>query len=193
MRLAGLKSVLFGVSALLVMGAFTGCENPFDPLGKSDKIEGLTYIDFSATWERWDSDPQGDGLVVSLTYSNEFGDSLSFNDKSHKVVIEFWTQKDLSAGTEPTPRAATIVKDKLFYTKTIDFENSDDEIRIPIEAYYQALVAAFPASDDAAPDFAGFMVVRVFPPQQYPRTELLVAQPDVVFFVPEEAENTPNL
>jgi hypothetical protein len=185
MRPTRLKRIFLGAVALLAMGVFAGCENPFDPLEESDKIQGLTYIDFSATWERWDSDPQGDGLVISLSYANEFGDTLSFHDKPHEVVIEFWTQKD--QGAEATPPASYLVKDQLFYSKTIEYSNSDDEIRIPIEAYYQAYLAAAPVDDK------GFMQVRVFPPQQYPRTELLVAQPDVIFFVPEAAEDTPNI
>jgi hypothetical protein len=185
MRPAGFKSALFGVVALLMAGAFAGCENPLDPLDKSDKIQGLTYIDFSASWERWDSDPQGDGLLVTLTYSTEFGDSLSFNNKPHKVVIEFWTEKDKNDGVEgASPYQA---KDQLFFSKTIEFSNSDDDIRIPIEAYYQALQSAAPV------DYAGFMVVKVFPPEQYPRTELMVAQSGVVFFVPEESEDEPTL
>jgi hypothetical protein len=185
MRRVRFKSMLFGAIALFLAGAFAGCENPFDPINKSDKIEGLTYIDFSSTWERWDSDPQGDGLVVTLSYSNEFGSSLAFHDKPHKVVIEFWTQKDKNEGVEGGSSYMTM--DKLFFSKTIEFSNSDDDIRIPIEAYYQAMQAAAPV------DYTGFMQVRIFPPEQYPRTELVVAQPDVVFFVPETAEATPNL
>jgi hypothetical protein len=183
MRLPGFKSALFAALALLMAGVFAGCENPFDPLDKSDKIEGLTYVDFSATWERWDSDPQGDGLVVSLSYYNEFGDSLAFHDKPHKVVIEFWTQKDKNEGVEGS--SSYLMKDQLFFSKTIEFSNSDDDIRIPIEAYYQALQAAAPV------DYTGFINVRVFPPQQYPRTELVVAYSDKVFYEPEVAEDQP--
>lgn len=185
MRLAGFKSVLFGVVALFMAGVFPGCENPLDPIDKSDKIEGLTYVDFTAGWERWDSDPQGDGLLVTLSYSNEFGDSLAFHDKPHEVVIEFWTQKNQNEGDEEA--SEYLVKDELFFSKTIEFSNSDDDIRIPVEAYYQALQTAAPV------DYTGFMSVRIYPPQQYPRTELLVSQPGVVFFVPETAEETPNL
>ena len=58
MRLAGLRSSLFGAVALLLAGAVAGCDNPFDPLNKSDKIQGLTYFDFAATQEHWDSDPE---------------------------------------------------------------------------------------------------------------------------------------
>ena len=175
--------------ALLMAGAFAGCENPFDPLDKSDKIEGLTYIDFSAGWERWDSDPQGDGLLVTLTYSNEFGDSLAFHDKPHKVVIEFWTQKDKNEGVEGS--SSYLMKDQLFFSKTIEFSNSDDDIRIPIEAYYQAMVAAAPSSTPDSVDWTGFVNVRVFPPEQYPRTELVAAYSDQVFYEPEVAEDQP--
>jgi len=185
MRRANFKSVLFGVLALFMVGAFTGCENPFDPLDKSDKIEGLTYIDFTAGWDRWDSDPQGDGLLVTLSYSNEFGEQLAFHDKPHEVVIEFWTQKDKNEGVEGS--TAYLQMDQLFFSKTITFSNSDDDIRIPIEAYYQALQAAAPL------DNKGFMQVRVFPPQQYPRTELVVAQSDVEFYLPETGQDVPNI
>ena len=185
MRLAELKSVLFGVIALFMAGAFTGCENPFDPLDKSDKIEGLTYVDFTAAWDRWDSDPYGDGLLVTLSYSNEFSETLSFHDKPHEVVIEFWTQKDRNEGIEGSD--AYIEKDQLFFSRTFQFSNSDDDIRIPIEAYYQALQAAAPVDDK------GYMLVRVFPPEQYPRMELVVAQSDVQFYVPETGDEIPNI
>jgi hypothetical protein len=185
MRLASFKSLLFGVCTLFMAGAFLGCENPFDPISKSDKIQGLTYIDFTAAWERWDSDPQGDGLLVTLSYSNEFGESLAFHDKPHKVIIEFWTQKNKNEGVEGS--SAYIVKDQLFFSKTITFSNSDDDIRIPVEAYYQALQAAAPENN------TGFVQVRVFPPEQDPRTELVVAQSDVEFYVDETGEDIPNI
>ena len=89
MRLAGLRSLLFLVVAIAVAGAIAGCDNPFDPLKSSDKIQGLSYFDFSATQEHWDSDPEWDGLQITLNYYNEFGDTLSFHDKSHKITDRF--------------------------------------------------------------------------------------------------------
>jgi hypothetical protein len=183
------KSMLFGAMALLMAVAFAGCENPFDPLDKSDKIEGLTYVDFTAALERWDSDPQMDGLLVTLSYSNEFGDSLAFHDKPHKVVIEFWTQKDKNEGEEGS--STYYIKDQLFFSKTIEFSNSDDDIRIPIEAYYSSIPADLFGTDGIA---AGMVIVRVFPPQEYPRRELIVAQGGddaVTLYDPEKVQDQP--
>lgn len=187
MRHAGRGSWLFGALALLAVVAFGGCQNPFDPIGKSEKIQGLSYVDFGATWDRWDADPQYDGISIAMDYFNEFGDSLSFHDKPHDVVIEMWSQKDI--GTVESPFKA---KDKLIFSRTIDYSNSDDDIRIPIEAYYQAVQDANIA-DETTGEAKGYMVVRVFPPLEYPRPELLVAAVDVVFFKPETAEDVPNL
>lgn len=187
MRPAGLKSLVFGALALFAAGVLPGCENPLDPLDKSDKIEGLTYIEAQTTWEAWDSDPEADGVMVSLTYNNEFGDSLEFHDKSHEVVIEFWTQQEISTG-ETTTRLA---QDELFFSKTIKFSNSEDDIRIPIEAYSDLIPLA--AFDEGGEANNVFVIVRVFPPQEYPRTELYVAEADVVIFQPIEAEGVPNL
>jgi hypothetical protein len=192
MRLAGFKSALFGAIALVMLGAGAGCENPFDPLGETGKIEGLTYIDFSAGWDRWDSDPYGDGLVVTLSYSNEYGDGLAFHDKSHKVVIEFWTQKDRNADVDGAT-TSYMVMDKLFYSKTIQFSNSDDDIRIPIEAYYDQMMSVEPdqSTEDTPWDFTGFIRIRVFPPEQYPRTELVVAMSGQTFYEPPKGEEEP--
>ena len=63
MRLTRRSFLLLGAFALLALTTLPGCENPFDPLDKSPKIQGLTFIDFSLTWDRWDSDPQFDGVV----------------------------------------------------------------------------------------------------------------------------------
>jgi hypothetical protein len=168
---------LFGAVALLSVFAVAGCQNPLDPIDKSDKIQGLTWVEINdASLDRWDSDPELDGMIVTLSYKNEFGDELSFHDKPHKVVIEFWTQKDL--GTE---ESSYLTRDQLFFSKTIEYENSDDSIRIPIEAYYGALGNVFDFSD-AAEDFTGMVVVTVYPPQEDPRPSLLVALDGVVFY-----------
>ena len=95
----------------------------------SDKIQGLTYFDFSATQEHWDSDPEWDGLQITMNYYNEFGDTLSFHDKPHKIQIEFWSQKSGRLD------AAGRYEDSFLTSKTVEFSNSDDFIRIPIEFY----------------------------------------------------------
>ncbi len=189
MRLSGFKSLLFGAIALLFVGAFTGCENPLDPLDKSDKIQGLSYFDFSATWDRWDSDAEYDGVVISLDYYNEYGDSLSFHDKPHSVVIEFWSQVDTGEQDENGAIANSFwEQDVLLFSTTVEYSNSDDSIRIPIESYYQEVESQLEETLEAT----GFIVVRVFPPQEYPRQELVVAYPDMTFFKPETAETSPN-
>jgi hypothetical protein len=190
MRLAGSKLLLFLAVAFLAAGS--GCENPFDPLNTSDKIQGLTYFDFAATQEHWDSDPEWDGVQITMSYYNEFGDSLSFHDKKHKVQIEFWSQKT----SDTTPPVTS--RDKLLITKTVDFSNSDDLIRIPVEYYYSSLPAPVTTTTTASigktraaatftEPVTGYLLVRVFPPQEYPQKELVFLQGDVEFFTPEEA------
>ncbi len=186
MRLAGRRSLLLGALALLASSLFVGCDNPIDPLDKSAKIQGLSYIDFSATWDRWDSDPEYDGILLTLDYKSEFGDGLSFHDKAHDVVVEFWTQ--IESGPDD---AILKSRETLFFSKTIRYSNSDDDIRIPIEAYFSALEGSgIDLADDAGAKV--FMVVRVFPPEEFPRTELLVGQPDVIVFKRPTAVDTPN-
>jgi len=176
MRLARLRSLLSLVVFIAIVGAVAGCNNPFDPLKSSDKIEGLTYVDFAAVQEHWDSDPDWDGVQITLSYFNEFSDTLSFHDKSHKVQIEFWSSKD-SSGT-PVIK----VRDKFLTSKTVEFANSDDFIRIPIE-YYGGLIGIDPVTPV---DITGCMVVRIFPPQEYPQKELIAPiQCGVNFFTAE--------
>lgn len=240
MRATGLKFLMLGAMSMLVAGVLAGCENPFDPINKSDKIQGLSYIDFSSTWDRWDSDPEYDGVTISLEYYNEFGNSLNFRDKPHDVVIEFWTTRDTeavdpttttgtttattttttasligrtglwgarsrNAGNAPHSVLGLIVQEKLWFSKTIRYSNSEDDIRIPIEAYARFLPECAPVTttvgagtitttpEPSECEQKGFLLVRAFPPQGYPRPELVVAQPDVIFFKPVIEENTPNL
>jgi hypothetical protein len=191
MRHAVRNSWLFAAFALAALVALGGCQNPLDPISKSDKIQGLSYVDFAPTWERWDADPQFDGLSIGMDYFNEFGDSLAFHDKSHNVVIEMWTQKNTGTTEKPFK-----VKDTMFFTRTIDYSNSDDDIRIPIEAYYADIPRSLftdPLTGLELTEVKAMMVVRVFPPQEFPRPELLVAQADVTIFKPETAEDVPNL
>jgi hypothetical protein len=194
MRLARLRSLLFWAVAVVMVGAGVGCENPFDPLNKSDKIQGLTYFDFSATQEHWDSDPEWDGVQISMSYYNEFGDALNFHDKPHKIEIEFWSEKSTTAEGSST---AVTSRDKLLITKTVEFSNSDDLIRIPVEYYYSSLPAPSTTTPAAAIGKAraatytepvtGYLLLRVFPPQEYPQKELVFLQAGVEFFTPEEA------
>jgi len=162
MRLAGLRSLLFLIFTVAIAGAVAGCDNPFDPLKSSDKIQGLTYFDFAATQEHWDSDPEWDGLQITINYYNEFGDALSFHDKSHKVQIDIYTES--VTGTAPNQ-----VTTRSFLTsKTVNFSNSDDFIRIPIEYYGGLLEIANPPES-----ITGCLQVRIFPPQESPQRELV--------------------
>lgn len=172
MRQAGLKSLLFWGLAFVVAGVVAGCDNPFDPLQKSDKIQGLTYFDFTATQEHWDSDPEWDGLQISMGYYNEYGDSLSFHDKPHKIQVELWSQKTVGTATN-------IVRDKLLASKTVEYSNSDDFIRIPID--YYAVALPLPSTES----IKGFVLMRLYPPLEYPQKELLFLQGDVELYTPE--------
>jgi len=160
MRPAGLRSLLFLVFTIAIAVAVAGCDNPFDPLKSSDKIEGLTYFDFVATQEHWDSDPAWDGVQITMNYYNEFSDALSFHDKPHKVQIDIWSE--VSAGTP------AVVTRSFLTSKTVSFSNSDDFIRIPIEYYGGFLPIA-----DPPVDIKGCLQVHVFPPQEYPQRELI--------------------
>ena len=175
---------ILGAVALVSALAVPGCQNPLDPIDKSDKIQGLTWVEINdASFEQWDSDPEADGMLVSVAYKNEFGDELDFHDKPHDVVIEFWTQKDLGDTGSPY-----LTRDQLFFSKTVRYEHSDDDIRVPIEAYFASLGEVFDLSD---PDtvYEGMLVVRVFPPQEFPRPELLVAEADTEFYLPPEGDD----
>lgn len=199
MRLAGLRWSLFWAVAILLAGVVAGCDNPFDPLSKTDKIEGLTYFDFAASQEHWDSDPEWDGIQITMTYYNEFGDQLSFHDKPHKIEVEIWSQRENDA--DPP----VIVRDKLLATKTVEFSNSDDLIRIPIESYFSALpppettttettttesVRGRSRATGYTEPVTGYLLLRVFPPQGYPQSELVFLQSAVELYTPEDAPLT---
>lgn len=178
------------VLAVLTLGA---CENPLNPLDKSDKIRGLSYIDCSLTWERWDSDPEYDGVIVTMEYYNEFGDSLSFHGKPHELIIEFYTQKVV--GGEKNPDTGNIeggrtTYDRLIFSYPVVFSHADDEIRIPIEAYQGSLQAS--GYDLEKEDALVFLIVKVRPPQAHPLPELLVGYADQTVSKPPEADVTPN-
>jgi hypothetical protein len=179
------KNVYFLLAVLLLTIVFTACTNPFDPLDKSDTIRGLTYIDFALTWDRWDSDPDGDGVVVSIEYFNTFNDSLDFHNKPTRVVIEFWTQA-LAGGVED-PDTGEITgglptNDKLIFSFPVVVDFSDADIRVPIEAYDEALAANYETFPEEAVSL--FVLVRVFPPQDDPRPELVAFFGDMTVYEP---------
>jgi hypothetical protein len=189
------RRLFFLLTALFLTLSFPACENPFDPLDTSSEIRGLSYVDFSLTWDRWDSDPEGDGVIVSIEYFNEFGDSLSFNDKPHRVVIEFYSQRNVGGtvpeeGGEATGGRCTF--DSLFFSYPVVHTNSDDDIRIPIEAYQGAMAGAGFDFDNPEEGYQAFVNLRVFPPQQVPRPELIVFYCDQTIFEPEETAATPE-
>jgi hypothetical protein len=174
MRAAGLKVLLFLSVSLFMAGTFPGCDNPFDPLNSTDKIQGLAYFDFSATQEHWDSDPEWDGLQITMAYYNEFQTALSFHDKSHKVDVELWA-KSCSGDPEVCVRGGLIA------SKTVNFSNSDDFIRIPIEYYSGSL--PLPSTDV----ITGFVLIRIHPPQQSPQESMEFMVGEVELYKPEEA------
>jgi len=189
------------LALLLVSMGLAACTNPFDPLTKSDSIRGLSYIDFSLVWDRWDSDPEGDGVSVTVEYFNEFGDSLDFHDKPHRVVIEFWTEK-LVGGIEDeegTIEGARSANDVLIFSYPVEQDFSDDDIRVPIEAYSGALAANFETFPEftisnaaAEPPENVFVLVRVFPPNQDPKPELVAYYSAQTVYEPEAAVLDPG-
>jgi hypothetical protein len=184
------RNLHYLVVTLFAAFIFAACENPFDPLATGDEIRGLTYFDFGVEWDRWDTDPEYDGVTITLEYFNEFGDSLSFHSKPHDVVIEFYTEKPAymitnpeNPAAEPTPGPLTA--DSLFFSYPATFESSEDNIRIPIEAYRGALEGA--GYDLKDPDGAkAFVQVRVYPPKAHPLPELNAWQSGVEVYSPEE-------
>lgn len=175
MRLAGLRSLLFWTVVITVGGTLAGCDNPFDPLKTTDKIQGLTYFDFSATQEHWDSDPEWDGLQISMSYFNEFGDQLNFHDKPHQLTIELYLEAEGATATDPVKLGSLLV------SKDIEFSNSDDIINVPIEFYGGAL------SLPSTTKILGCVLVRVFPPQESPKRELFFFTCGVELYTPEDA------
>lgn len=181
------------LALLLVSMSLAACTNPFDPLSKSDSIRGLSYIDFSLIWDRWDSDPEGDGVSVTVEYFNEFGDSLEFHSKPHKVVIEFWTEKIVGGVTDPETDVTTggrPANDVLIFSYPVEHDFSDDDIRIPIEAYAGVLEANYEQFPEEAVSL--FVMVRVFPPQQDPRPELVAYYAAQTVYEPEPAVTEPG-
>lgn len=185
MRSTG-RLVLALAVILVAAVTFPACENPFDPIDKTDEIRGLSFIDFSLTWDKWDSDPESDGVIVTIDYSNEFGDGLNFHDKPHQVVIEFYEQllvgAEIDDNGNPVPNTGRPTFGRLIFSFPIEHDHSDDDIRIPIEAYEGRLRDAGFADDESA---VAFVVVRVFPPKAVPQEELVAFLADQEIFVPE--------
>jgi hypothetical protein len=162
-----------------MVGAGAGCDNPLNPLKSSDQIQGLTYFDFSVVQAHWDSDPQWDGIEISMSYFNEFSSSLNFHDKPHKITIDFYTEAPKTEGS------TTPVRGQFLTSKTVEFSNSDDVIRVPIEFYGGFLPLP------SATSINGCLLLHVFPPQEYPQKELINFQCGVELFAPEPALITP--
>jgi hypothetical protein len=182
------KNAYFLMAILLLTISFTACTNPFDPLDTSESIRGLTYIDFSLTWDRWDSDPDGDGVAIEIEYFNSFNDSLDFHDKPTRVVVEFWTQK--VAGGVENPETGEITggvptNDQLIFSFPVVVDLSDAVIRVPIEAYDQALAANYELFPEETVSL--FVIVRVFPPQADPKPELIAYYGDMTVYEPPAA------
>lgn len=175
MRLAGLRSLLFWTVAILAGGVLAGCDNPFDPLKTTDKIQGLTFFDFTAAQAHWDSDPEWDGLQISMSYFNEFGDQLNFHDKPHQLTIELYSEVAGDATGDPVTRGG------LLASFDLEYSNSDDLINVPIEFYGGSL--SLPSTEAVT----GCVLIRVFPPQQSPQRELFFFTCGVELFTPEDA------
>lgn len=182
------------LSLILLMPMLISCDNPFDPLDKTDEIKGLTFIDWTGNWERWDSDPEYDGFVIIMEYFNEFGDSLEIKDKAHEIKIEFYTQKEINQEIDEETGDAkegtgVNVPDRLIFEHTTIFSNTDDSIRIPKELYIDALRGAgFDLDDD---EVLVYVLVHVFPPKAIPQQELIAGYPDQIVHKPEVGP-TPN-
>ncbi len=183
------------LAGLILLSFFMfACENPFDPLKESADIKGLSYIDWSGTWDRWDSDPEYDGFSITMEYYNQYGDSLEFKDKAHQLKVEFWAQKEINMEidpntNEPVPGTGEIVRDRLIFTFETTFSNSDDDIRIPKELYTDILLANGYKIEEV--DTSVFIIVRVFPPKAQPQQELEVGYPDQLVYKPT-TDVTPN-
>ena len=201
MRTSGFVRCFLAALLLAITGA--ACENPFDPLDTADEIRGLSYIDFSLVWDRWDSDPEYDGVIVSVEFFNTFNDSLSFQDKPTRVVVEFWTQ-GTAGGVENEQgeiEGGTPTNGELLFSWPVEISYADDEIRIPKEAYEPALrdeglIRSSPVDEEGnvvdQEAVSLFVIVRVFPPKALPKTELVAFYPDQLVWEPPEGVINPE-
>jgi hypothetical protein len=182
------RLAIFGL-ALLSLAAVAACDNPFDPLDDKAEISGLSYIDFSAEWSRWDSDPEFDGVKLTLEYLNMYGESLEFTDKPHQVTIEFYSQRNVG-GTKDDAGNVTggyWTYNQLLFSHTVSFKNTTHDIRIPVELYQHTLSGV---KDDEGTAMV-YIMVHVYPPAQMPQRELVVGYPDKVVYKLEQPP-TPN-
>jgi hypothetical protein len=145
-------------------------------------IPGLTYVDYSLTWDRWDSDPLFDGVRISPSYFTSVGDWIPFAHKPHTVRFDFYTQKPPDTGWYPQP-------DALFFTQEVTVASSEDRPQIPVELYQQALVDA---GYDLESDVLAFVIMTVQPPLGVPLAELVVGYPDQLVWRPILSPWTPN-
>ena len=121
-------------------------------------------------------------ISLSIEYFNEFGDSLSFHDKPHRVVIEFYTQK--TGGTQwstPTPDekspAALRPSTTLFFTYPVVHTNSDDDHQDShrgLPRRHGRQPATISTDVTSFPEINGLISVpssssASFPPQQMPQ------------------------
>ena len=140
---------------------------------QSDKIQGLTYFDFAATQEHWDSDPEWDGLQITMSYYNEFGDPLSFHDKSHKITIEIYSEVEGATPPDPCRVAPSSPR------RPSNYSNSDDLINIPIEYYGGSL--ALPSTEA----ITGCLSCAFSRRRRYPQKELYYSTCGVELYTPE--------
>jgi hypothetical protein len=178
MRSSG-RPVLALAVALVAAVTFSACENPFDPIDQTDEIRGLSFIGSSITLDAWDPDPGLDGMVVTIDYVNEFGDTLNFHDKPHQVVIEFHKPELVNIVVEEGTIVDFDLRLPRFFGFPIEHDHSDDDIRIPFEAYEDAMVGAgydlncIGETGDPFPPCSAFLVIRVFPPNAVPQEEII--------------------
>jgi hypothetical protein len=151
------------------------CSNPFDPLNETAEIRGLKFIDFTAAWSQWDSDPEFDGVIFSFVFNNEFGEGLSFKNKPTNILIEYYISNGATFG-------------ELLFSDLVTIKNSDDRIRVPKELYIPKLAAKGIALDA---DVSVFIMIHVFPPKELPQKELVVGKPNLLVYKPPTGI-TPN-
>jgi hypothetical protein len=178
LRVRSVFAIAVMAFALLFLAA---CDNPFDPLHQSSRIDGLSYIDWSGSWDRWDSDPEYDGYVITMEYFNKYGDNLEFRDKSHDIKIEFYSQ---TASTD-----GDITVGSLIFSQTVRFSNTNNDIYIAKELYAAALSAA--GYDLETEPAEVFVLIHVYPPDAYPQAELKAGYSSQIVYQPDTGDE-PN-
>jgi len=178
MRVAG-RALLFGVFALLAVTIACRVREPFDPLSKSGKIVGLSYIDFSITWDRWDPTP-------NTTASSWSSPTTTSSATPSSSTTSHTTSRSSSGPRRKCPlrktREVLHSYDRLAYSRTLEIVNSDDTVRIPIEDYRDKLAAA---GLDLSANVPVFAIVRLTPPEE-PGRVIVIGYPDMEVFRPSE-------